>query len=111
MIRKQRLLTLLCVVAGLALLGSMPIHAQTTSPVPGQKGDQGQAHPLDNKRFSPSHYGSAPYAPPDANDVTFVSDIGPGLDTGCTFNDSSPLIIDLYVTRYPGDINQLKAMP
>src|SRR5262245_23433537 len=33
---------------------------------------------------------SSPFAPPETNDTTFVTDCGGGLDTGCTFRSGGP---------------------
>ncbi len=48
---------------------------------------------------------TSPFAPP-TQDV-FVTDSGPGLDTGCTFNDDPghPLIIEIPIDRYVGEVD------
>jgi hypothetical protein len=48
---------------------------------------------------------SSPFDPPTKN--TFVADSGPGLDTGCTFNDDSahPLIIDVIIDKAVGPVD------
>ena len=48
---------------------------------------------------------SSPFAPPTED--AFVADDGPGLDTGCTFNDDSehPLIIDIVVDQFVGAVD------
>jgi uncharacterized repeat protein (TIGR01451 family) len=52
---------------------------------------------------------TSPFAPPEANDTTFVVDCGPGLDTFCTFRDEGPLVFNIPVTRHVGDVQKLKA--
>ncbi len=56
-----------------------------------------------------SHFGSSPFAPPEHDDQTFVVDVGPGLDTGCTFRDGSPLVFTIRVDRVLGDRDALLA--
>ncbi len=48
---------------------------------------------------------SSPFDPPTED--AFVADVGPGLDTGCTFNDDPghPLRIDVVVDRYVGAVD------
>lgn len=50
---------------------------------------------------------TSPFTPPRSTDTTFVTDGGPGLDTECTFRSGGPLIINLPVDRFPGDIQKL----
>ena len=52
-----------------------------------------------------SHFGSSPFAPPDPTDTTFVVDQGRGLDTGCTFRSRGPLVFEIKVTRFVGEVN------
>jgi len=52
---------------------------------------------------------SSPFDAPEANDTTFVVDNSPGLDTGCTFRSGGPLIFNIPVTRFVGDVSKLKA--
>jgi uncharacterized repeat protein (TIGR01451 family) len=52
---------------------------------------------------------TSPFAPPKADDTTFVVDCGPGLDTFCTFRDGGPLVFNIPVTRHVGDVQKLKA--
>jgi uncharacterized repeat protein (TIGR01451 family) len=52
---------------------------------------------------------TSPFAPPEANDTTFVVDCGPGLDTFCTYRDEGPLVFSIPVTRHVGDVQKLKA--
>ncbi|RKZ44344.1 MAG: hypothetical protein DRR16_26960 [Candidatus Parabeggiatoa sp. nov. 3] len=60
---------------------------------------------MSSQGFTSSGPRSSPYNPP-TKDV-FVTDSGPGLDTGCTFNDDPehPLIIDVLVDRYVGEVD------
>lgn len=48
---------------------------------------------------------SSPFDPPSSN--SFVADSGPGLDTGCTFNDDPehPLIIDVMIDKAVGPVD------
>jgi pimeloyl-ACP methyl ester carboxylesterase len=48
---------------------------------------------------------TSPFEPPKANDHSFVTDAAPGLDTGCTFRSGGPLIFNIEITRYAGEIN------
>ncbi len=52
-----------------------------------------------------AHFGSSPYTPPDADDITFVVDRDSGLDTPCTFRAGGPLRFTIGVTRYVGELN------
>lgn len=52
-----------------------------------------------------SHSGSARIHPRQANDQLFVADTGSGLDTGCTFRNGSPLLIQVKVERFLGQTN------
>ena len=58
---------------------------------------------------SSSHYGQSPFSPPEANDTTFVVDQDTGLDTGCVFRSSGPLVFSIEVDRYFGDKDKLLA--
>ena len=51
------------------------------------------------------HFGTSPFEPPKADDITFVVDRGAGLDTGCTFRSGGPLTFDIKVTRFVGEVN------
>lgn len=53
--------------------------------------------------------GSSPFDAPEKSDTVFVVDTGPGLDTGCTFRSGGPLVFDIMVDRYFGDIATLRA--
>lgn len=48
---------------------------------------------------------SSPFDPPEETDTNFVVDDAPGLDTGCTFRSGGPLVFDIEITRFVGDIN------
>ena len=49
--------------------------------------------------------GSSPFTPPPVNDITFVVDAAPGLDTPCTFRSGGPLRFSVKTTRYVGETN------
>lgn len=51
---------------------------------------------------APMHVGSSPFAPPEPTDSEFVVDDAPGLDTGCVFSGSGPLVFDVEIDRYIG---------
>lgn len=48
---------------------------------------------------------TSPFDPPTED--TFVTDDGPGLDTGCTFNTdpNHPLVIDIVIDKFVGDVD------
>lgn len=48
---------------------------------------------------------TSPFTPPTKD--LFLTDAGPGLDTGCTYNSSplNPLTIDIMVDRFVGDVD------
>lgn len=46
-----------------------------------------------------SHSGSSPFSPPEETDSSFVVDVGPGLDTGCSFRGDGPLRFEIPVDR------------
>ena len=52
---------------------------------------------------------SSPFPAPEADDVTFVVDDAPGLDTGCTFRSGGPLVFEIPVDRFIGDVDKLLA--
>lgn len=61
-----------------------------------------------NGRFTPqamAHSGSSPFDPQPATDTLVVSDNGTGLDTGCTFRNGGPLLIDINVKRVVGTVD------
>ena len=66
-----------------------------------------QDHPSDQppQANSRSHSGSSPFDPPSAKDFRFVVDSGPGLDTGCVFRSSGPLIVEVPIDRYVGPVD------
>jgi pimeloyl-ACP methyl ester carboxylesterase len=51
------------------------------------------------------HFGASPFTPHDETDTTFVVDKGTGLDTGCTYRSRGPLVFQIKITRFVGDIN------
>jgi hypothetical protein len=50
---------------------------------------------------------SSPFAPPEEELGIYTTNSGPGLDTGCTFRNGGPLIIQLYVpaTMNPDELD------
>eukprot|EP00569_Conticribra_weissflogii_P002568 CAMPEP_0171328720 /NCGR_PEP_ID=MMETSP0878-20121228/813_1 /TAXON_ID=67004 /ORGANISM="Thalassiosira weissflogii, Strain CCMP1336" /LENGTH=981 /DNA_ID=CAMNT_0011828589 /DNA_START=116 /DNA_END=3061 /DNA_ORIENTATION=+ len=52
---------------------------------------------------------TSPFTPPDEDDLTFVVNSGPGLDTGCTFREGGPLVFSVKIPRVFGDIDKLLA--
>ncbi|HRF44396.1 MAG TPA: hypothetical protein PLD30_09150 [Candidatus Competibacteraceae bacterium] len=46
---------------------------------------------------------TSPFDPPEKD--SFIADSGPGLDTGCTFNSSPPLTIDVMIDRAVGPVD------
>lgn len=50
---------------------------------------------------------SSPFAVPAKNDVTFIVNSGPGLDTGCTFRSGGPLFFSIPVDRHLGNVTRL----
>jgi len=48
---------------------------------------------------------SSPFDPPDEKDTTFITDSGPGLDTGCTFRSGGPLVIQVEIDRFVGEVD------
>ena len=48
---------------------------------------------------------TSPFEPPKTNDHSFVTDAAPGLDTGCTYRSAGPLVFNIEITRYVGDLN------
>ncbi len=53
--------------------------------------------------------GSSGITPDKCSDTTFVVDCSSGLDTGCTYRSSGPLVFAIQVTRVVGDVQKLKA--
>ena len=52
---------------------------------------------------APAAVRSSPFSPP--TDDAFVTDDGPGLDTGCTFRSGSPLVVDVVMDSFVGDVD------
>ena len=52
---------------------------------------------------------SSPIAAPTPDDSTFVVDCGGGLDTGCTFRSGGPLVFNVQIKRFVGNVALLKA--
>lgn len=100
---RHRLLPSLALVA--ALLGAgRPAAAQDFR-------EPAHAQPLTNIPASAScigHFGGSPFSPPQPNDMTFVTDTGYDLDSGCTFRIGGPLVFNVDVTRVVGDLNKLR---
>jgi triacylglycerol lipase len=67
--------------------------------------DVGQRTSMRVSTNSHTHFGTSPFAPPDADDTLFVVDRGPGLDTGCTFRRGSPLQIKIPIKRAVGAVD------
>ena len=97
-----------CRTGRLALWGAFIISTAWT--VLAQDAKPGQPAPALAAKATPKllHSGSSPFDPPATNDTTFVVDVGPGLDTGCTYRSGGPLVFDIYVTRVVGDVAKLQ---
>ena len=103
------LVALLLVAASTAPVGGVTV-ARAQAVTPPQLSDRDQpAPPGAAPSAAATHFGSSPFAPPEADDAHFVVDRGPGLDTGCTFRSGGPLRFDIEVDRVAGDIAKLKA--
>jgi triacylglycerol lipase len=48
---------------------------------------------------------TSPFDPPDASDISFFTDAAPRLDTGCTFRSGGPLVYQIEIKRYLGELN------
>jgi pimeloyl-ACP methyl ester carboxylesterase len=48
---------------------------------------------------------TSPFDPPEASDISFSTDAGPGLDTGCTFRSGGPLVYRVEIKRFIGELN------
>jgi triacylglycerol lipase len=48
---------------------------------------------------------SSPFDPPEDDDQSFSNDSGPGLDTGCSFRSAGPLLFNIEVKRFVGELN------
>lgn len=78
----------ICIV--LILFGCQLISAQDTLP-------QKMPRVLNNR--------SSPFAPPEKSDRSFSTDKGPKLDTGCIYRSSGPIIFNIEIKRFLGDLN------
>jgi hypothetical protein len=93
------------VLGAAAALGAAPSWAQDPHP-----GDPGYVAAAPLSDDSGRHRGSAGINPPEKTDMVFLVDVAPGLDTGCVFNDRSPLVFDIPVDRViGGDVAALVA--
>lgn len=93
-----------CTVAigAAAIIGTAPSQAQ--DPHPGQPGYVSAGH---EQKAVAQHRGSTGIDVPEKSDTLFLVDVAPGLDTGCVFNDRSPLVFDIPVDRVVGDVTTL----
>ncbi len=48
---------------------------------------------------------TSPFEPPKENDISFVTDDAPKLDTGCIFSSLGPIEFDIEITRHVGELN------
>jgi triacylglycerol lipase len=48
---------------------------------------------------------TSPFDPPDASDISFFTDVAPRLDTGCTFRSGGPLVYQIEIKRFLGELN------
>lgn len=48
---------------------------------------------------------TSPFDPPEDGDESFSNDSGPGLDTGCSFRSDGPLMFNIEVKRFVGELN------
>lgn len=110
-VRSRSLLTLLILVSllGIPVLSIAPASAQESSSASRTDKDSPPPDPRPGISAQAGHYGSSPFAPPDRNDGTFVVDVAPGLDTGCSYRTDGPLLFDIEINRYPGDVAKLLA--
>lgn len=67
------------------------------------------ASPLALAAGSVQHVGGSPFAPPEERQQIVVVDQGPKLDTGPIYRSGGPIIVDIPVDRYFGDIGKLQA--
>jgi uncharacterized protein (TIGR03437 family) len=101
---------------GVYALGLLALLVIASHPAFPQDKDECRASPQRQRQqraaWQKSDCVSSQYAPPEANETTFVVDCGGGLDTGCVFKKdvaNGELIIHLPVTRHIGDVVKLKA--
>jgi triacylglycerol lipase len=48
---------------------------------------------------------TSPFDPPDESDISYFTDVAPKLDTGCIFRSSGPIVYNVEVKRYLGELN------
>jgi pimeloyl-ACP methyl ester carboxylesterase len=48
---------------------------------------------------------TSPFDPPEASDISFFTDVAPRLDTGCTFRSGGPLVYQIEIKRFLGELN------
>jgi len=48
---------------------------------------------------------TSPFDPPDESDVSFFTDVAPKLDTGCIFRSSGPIVYNVEIKRFLGELN------
>ncbi len=87
--------------------GSTPVSSNLRDPKPDKSGIQAPQKRLGLSAASGCQ--TSEYAPPQANDTTFVTDCDTGLDTGCSFRSEGPLVFNIKVNRVVGDVQKLKA--
>jgi hypothetical protein len=75
---------------------AFPLVLLMAGPAVGQDNPRGRGSSLDSR--------SSPFDPPTAD--VFVTDEGPGLDTGCSLNTSGPLLIDIFVDQVVGAVDE-----
>lgn len=74
-----------------------------------QLSSSGQPHPVgDLGQIMPLSSSTSPFPVPEASDMQFVIDRGPGLDTGCQFASSGDLVFSITVDRFFGDVDKLR---
>jgi pimeloyl-ACP methyl ester carboxylesterase len=99
----------------LVIFSSHPIFAQN-APVPGTDAAERANQSLTAKPNQKNRAGmtatmaslavrSSPFEPPEDSDRSFSTDSGPGLDTGCSFRSEGPLIFNIEIKRFIGELN------
>jgi triacylglycerol lipase len=48
---------------------------------------------------------TSPFDPPDESDISYFTDVAPKLDTGCIFRSSGPIVYNVEIKRYLGELN------
>lgn len=82
----------------------------TRSSVSAQEGENiGDLPLLESINSATTSTRSSPFNPPAKDDSTFIVDDAPGLDTGCSYRDDGPLLFNVQVDRYAGDVSKLRA--